>query len=573
VGNTKQVLLPDIGDFQSVDVIEVLVSPGERVEAEQSLITLESDKATMEIPAPFAGVVREVAVGVGDKVSEGQLIAVLEEEGAGAPAEAPPAATPEPAGDEAAAPQPESVQAAPPPVEPPADAPAQTVLREVFLPDIGDFRDVDVIEILVAPGDRVEAEQSVVTLESEKATMEIPAPFAGEVRDLKIAVGQKVNQGQLLMLMAVDEQVAGPKASAPDVADTLSQRMEDSAELSPEPAVPTPPRLPAEAVRAPGDKLPQQRPVIARPSDAPKGKAHASPAVRRFARELGVDLMQVPGTAPKGRITKEDVQNFVKQALSGGAARPPGAPGAFELPAMPEIDFGRFGEIEEVELGRIRKISGPHLHRAWLSVPHVTQFDEADITELEAFRKAQKAAAERAGTRLTLMPFLIRAVVNALQAYPRFNASLSPDGQRLIMKRYVNIGVAVDTPNGLVVPVLREADSKGVFDLARELAELSQKARDGKLAPSDLQGGCFSISSLGGIGGTQFTPIVNAPEVAILGVSRADMRPVWDGAAFAPRLVMPFSLSYDHRVIDGAEGARFTTHLAGLLGDIRRLLL
>ncbi len=569
MANTKQVFLPDIGDFQSVDVIEVLVSPGDRVEPEQSLITLESDKATMEIPAPFGGVVSELKVAVGDRISEGQLIAVLEEAG-GAEAPQAPEVPPEPPADAARADEPAA--AAPPEAKPAPDADA-TELKEVHLPDIGDFQDVEIIELLVAPGDQVTEEQSLLTLESEKATMEIPAPFAGQVRELKVEVGQKINQGQLLLLMAVAEPGAKPGAAAADAATDLAQRMEDSAELSPEPTVPTAPRMPVEPARAPGDKLPQPRPVIARPSDAPKGKAHASPAVRRFARELGVDLMQVPGTAAKGRITKEDVQNFVKQALGGAAAPATAAGGPFQLPAVAAVDFSKFGETEEVELGRIKKLSGAHLHRSWLSVPHVTQFDEADVTEVEAFRKGQKAAAEQAGARLTLMPFLIKAVVGCLQAFPQFNASLSPDGQRLILKRYVNIGVAVDTPNGLVVPVLRDADSKGVFEIARELGELSQKARDGKLAPADMQGGCISISSLGGIGGTQFTPIVNAPEVAILGISRADTRPVWDGQGFVPRLIMPFSLSYDHRVIDGAEGVRFTTHLAGLLGDIRRLLL
>jgi pyruvate dehydrogenase E2 component (dihydrolipoamide acetyltransferase) len=391
--------------------------------------------------------------------------------------------------------------------------------------------------------------------------MEIPTPEAGVVREVKVAVGDKVNQGQLILLL----EVAAPGAPA---------SMDDSAELAPEPAVPTPPRLPPEPPpRAPGEKAPQARPVIARPSDAPQGRAHASPAVRRFARELGVDLMQVRGSAPKGRITKDDVQEFVKRALAGGApaAAPSGLP--LQLPAAPEVDFSKFGEVETVPLGRIKKLSGAHLHRSWLGVPHVTQFDEADITELEDFRKAQKAAADRAGIKLTFMPFLMKAVAAAMREYPQFNASLAPDGENLILKKYLHLGVAVDTPNGLVVPVLRDVDRKGVFELARELGEISQKARDGKLAPADMQGGCLSISSLGGIGGTQFAPIVNAPEVAILGVSRAAMRPVWDGAAFAPRLIMPFSLSYDHRVIDGAEGVRFTTFLAGLLADIRRLLL
>lgn len=442
-------------------------------------------------------------------------------------------------------------------------------ITEVTLPDLGDFQDVDVIEILVSPGDKIQAEDSVLTLESEKATMEIPSPYDGEVKELKVAVGDKISAGALIMVM--------------DVVEPAEQVEDESPVVVPAPAAPTapPPAAPEPAAatseppaRAYGEKEPQPRPVIAKPSDAPKGKAHASPAVRRFARELGVDLMRVPGTGSKGRITKEDVQNFVKQALSGGAAAAPAGAGApFALPAAPEIDFSRFGGTEIRPLGRIKKISGAHLHRSWLTVPHVTQFDEADITELEAFRKAQKEVAAKQELKLTFMPFLLKAVAAALKEFPQFNSSLSSDGESLILKQYVNIGVAVDTPNGLMVPVVRDVDQRGVFQLAADLMELSGKARDGKLAPGDMQGGCISISSLGGIGGTQFTPIVNAPEVAILGVSRAEMKPKWNGKEFEPRLMMPFSLSYDHRVIDGAEGVRFTTYLNGLLSDIRKLVL
>lgn len=444
-------------------------------------------------------------------------------------------------------------------------------ITEVFLPDIGDFNDVDVIEVLVSAGDQIQEEDSLITLESEKATMEIPSPHAGTVQEIKIAVGDKINQGQLLLLMEVPE--AGepvPEPPKPEAAE-----VDQAAELAPEPEEPPPAVIPDQGTaRAPGEKPPQARPVIAKPSDAPQRKAHASPAVRRFARELGVDLLQVRGSGPKGRVSKEDVQNFVKQALAGGTAVSglAGGPG-LQLPSAPEIDFSKFGEIEEVELGRIKKISGAHLHRAWLSVPHVTQFDSADITELEAFRKAQKDDAAKQELKLTFMPFLMKAVAAALREYPQFNSSLAPDGERLIYKKYIHLGVAVDTPNGLVVPVLRDVDQKGVFDLARELMSISAKARDGKLAPSEMQGGCMSISSLGGIGGTQFAPIVNAPEVAILGVSKAELQPKWDGKEFVPRLIMPFSLSYDHRVIDGAEGVRFTSFLGRLLGDIRRLLL
>lgn len=440
-------------------------------------------------------------------------------------------------------------------------------ITEVFLPDLGDFKDVDVVEILVKPGDKVQAEDSLISLESEKATMEIPSPYNGEVKELKVALGDKISQGALIMVMDVEE--------AAEVVEDVIDDEPAAAAAAPPPMVAESAPPPAEPEpRAYGEKEPQPRPVIAKPSDAPKGKAHASPAVRRFARELGVDLMSVPGTGNKGRINKEDVQAFVKQALSGGgAAASAGGGASFALPAAPEVDFSKFGEIETKPLGRIKKLSGAHLHRAWLSVPHVTQFDEADITELEAFRKGLKEVAAKQDLKLTFMPFLLKAVAAALKEFPQFNSSLSSDGESLILKKYVNLGVAVDTPNGLVVPVVRDVDQKGVFDIAADLMTLSGKARAGKLAPADMQGGCLSISSLGGIGGTQFTPIVNAPEVAILGISRAEMKPKWNGKDFEPRLMMPFSMSYDHRVIDGAEGVRFTTYLNGLLSDIRKLVL
>ena len=424
-------------------------------------------------------------------------------------------------------------------------------VTEVTLPDIGDFKDVEVIEVLVSPGDHIEAEDSLITLESDKASMEIPSPVAGTVKEMKVKVGDTINQGDPIAL--VEAQESAPAETAP---------------VAPPPVEPPPPSPPP----APGEKKAKPLPVAPTPADLPARKAHASPAVRRFARELGVNLGQVQGTGPKGRITKDDVQNFVKSALAGG--QPAAAAGAgLSLPAMPEVDFSQFGEIEERELGRIKKISGRHLHRSWITVPHVTQFDEADITELETFRKQMKTEAEKQEVRLTFMPFLLKACVAALQQFPQVNASLSPDGEKLILKKYFHIGVAVDTPNGLMVPVLRDVDRKGIIDLARELMEISARAREGKLSPGDMQGGCFTISSLGGIGGTQFTPIVNAPEVAILGVSRAQMKPVWSGSDFEPRLIMPFSLSYDHRVIDGAEGVRFTSYLGSLLSDIRRLLL
>jgi pyruvate dehydrogenase E2 component (dihydrolipoamide acetyltransferase) len=558
----KEVLLPDIGDFHDVEIIEILVKPGDRVEAEDPLITLESDKASMEIPSPQAGVVDEVMVALGDRINQGDLLLTLQ-------------AVDEEADAETMQEQP-AVQPAEMLEDAPADIPADALptvpaapagepqLRDVVLPDIGDFQDVEIIELLVTVGDPVAAEQSLLTLESDKATMEIPAPFGGVLRSVAVKVGDKVNRGDLIA--AIETRDGGnaetADGGAPQPADTGQ-----AAATADRPAI--------EAPRAPGDKEQLRRPVLVRPSDTPRGKAHASPGVRRFARKLGVDLHQVSGSAPKGRILKEDVQDYVKRALSGAMPElaAPAATGALQLPAVPEVDFTKFGEVEERDLGRIKKLSGAHLHRAWLNVPHVTQFDEADITELEAFRKTQKDEAARRELKLTFMPFLMTAVAKALARYPQFNSSLSPDGERLILKKYLHIGVAVDTPNGLMVPVVRDVDQKGVFDLARDLGELSGKARAGKLSPADMQGGCLSISSLGGIGGTQFTPIVNAPEVAILGISRAAMQPRWDGSAFVPRLIMPFSLSYDHRVIDGAEGVRFTSHLGELLGDIRRLLL
>jgi len=563
VAQMIEVLLPDIGDFHDVEIIEILVKPGDRVEAEDPLLTLESDKASMEIPSPQAGVVEEVSVAVGSKVNQGDLILKLRAADQAAP-EAPQPAEPANAPEPAAAPTPAAtVEAVAAPAAPTAAAVAQ--VHDVVLPDIGDFKDVQVIEVLVNVGDSVEAEQSLLTLESDKASMEIPSPYAGVVKSLAVKVGDRINEGDLIASL----ESAAVTAAAPSAA-----AVSESAEA--EPAAPQAAAVAetAEATRMPGEKEPLRPPVLARPSDAPRGNAHASPGVRRFARELGVDLLYVPGSGPKGRIIKEDVQAYVKRTLSEGkAVAAPSAGGGLQLPSMPAVDFSKFGAVEEKELGRIKKLSGTHLHRSWLNVPHVTQFDEADITELEDFRKTQKDEAAKADVKLTFMPFLMKAVCKALAAYPQFNSSLSADGEKLILKKYVNIGVAVDTPNGLVVPVVRDVDKKGVFDLARDLGEMSAKARAGKLSPGDMQGGCISISSLGGIGGTQFTPIVNAPEVAILGISRAEMKPKWDGREFAPRLMMPFSLSYDHRVIDGAEGVRFTTYLAQLLGDIRRLLL
>lgn len=546
VGTEAEVRLPDIGDFANVSVIEILVTPGDRVDKETSIITLESDKATIEIPAPFAGLVKELRIKVGDKVSRGDLILIM---------------TPETITGVEAAPPPSPSPTPPPPAQPAPPPPAATISTaeiEIRLPDIGDFHDIGIIEILVKPGDRVQADSSLLTLESDKATMEIPSPQGGIITRLAVKVGDKVNRGDLIAYLQ-------PERTAPAVAARTHTPTQ------------TPDAPEAIARRLPGEKEHQQPPVLPRPEDmvaiAGGRKPHASPAVRRFARELGVDLALVAGSAPKGRVTKEDVQGFIKQALREGTARAPAPAGALALPSLPVVDFAKFGPIEQVPLERIRKLSGAHMHRSWLHIPHVTQFDEADITDLESFRKQQAETLDKTGLKLSLLPFLLKACAAALQAMPRFNSSLAPDNEHLILKKYRHIGVAVDTPKGLVVPVIRNVDRKGISELARELGETSARAREGKLLPGDMQGGSFSISSLGGIGGTQFAPIVNAPEVAILGISKAQMRPVWNGREFVPRLMLPFSLSYDHRVIDGAEGARFTSYLASLLGDIRRLLL
>ncbi len=561
MGQKVEIELPDIGDFHDVEVIEILVAVGDQVAVEDSLIALESDKATMEIPAPQAGVVQSVNLAVGDKINQGDVILTLEMAGeASAEAEVVEKEITEPAASADSAPS------SAPTVESAVASTRGPI--PITVPDIGDFKDVEVVEVLVGEGDAVAAEDSLITLETDKASMEIPSPHAGQIQQIKVNVGDRINEGDEIALMLV---VGAIEATASDKAPSASE----AADTAPSAAQTSAPPASAPEQRAAGEKEAQRRPVVAKPSDAPKGKAHASPAIRRFARELGVDLYHVPGSGAKGRIIKEDVQAYVKRSLAeaGAATTSAGGGEGWRLPAQPEVDFSQFGEIEEKPLGRIKKLSGKHLHNAWLGIPHVTQFDEADITELEAFRKGQKSVAEKQGVKLTFMPFLMKALAAAMREYPQFNASLAPDLENLIYKQYCHIGVAVDTPNGLVVPVVRDVDQKGVFDLARDLMALSSKAREGKLSPKDMQGGCLSISSLGGIGGVQFTPIVNSPEVAILGVSKAQMQPKWDGDEFQPRLMMPFSLSYDHRVIDGAEGVRFTTYLANLLGDIRRLVL
>jgi pyruvate dehydrogenase E2 component (dihydrolipoamide acetyltransferase) len=559
----REVAVPDIGDFKDVEVIEVLVKPGDTVAAEQSLITVESDKASMEIPSPGAGVVKELKLKVGDKVSQGSAILVLEEAG-GSAAPAPKAASAAPQRVAAAPARSAPAAAAPQPAaaaRPPAPS-ASAEPMTVKVPDIGDFKDVEVIEVLVKPGDVVAKEQSLITLESDKATMEIPSPAAGVVQELRLKTGDRVSEGAAILVLAAD----GGAAPAPVPAAPVA-----SASAVPAAASVAPLAAATAVAAAPLPPIPRE------PREALQSKPHASPSVRKFARELGVDLSRVKGSGPKARILHADVQAFVKGALAAvpAAAAPAAKGGAlpFNLPAWPDVDFAKFGPIEVKPLTRLQKLSGPNLHRNWISIPHITQFDEADITDLEAFRKSNTAETEKQGFKLTMLAFLIKACVTALRQHPNFNSSLDKSGENLVVKKYYNIGVAVDTPDGLVVPVVRDADRKGVFEVARELADISKLARDKRLKSGDLQGGTFSISSLGGIGGTAFTPIINAPEVAILGVSKSALRPVWDGKAFVPRLMLPLSLSYDHRVIDGAAAARFTNYLASVLGDIRRTLL
>lgn len=532
-GSVVEVLVPDIGDAADVDVIEVLVSEGDSVEAEDGLITLETDKATMDVPAPQAGVVKTLKINVGDKVSQGSLVLLLET-----------------SSGEAASP-------APAPAEPaPAAAPAASAgVMQIDVPDIGGDTDVDVIEVLVSVGDSIDAETGLITLETDKATMDVPSPKAGVVKELLVKAGDKVSQGTPVIML----EVAG---TAPAPAPVASASSGSAPAPAPAPKAPPVPHHPS------AGEIPN------------KGTVHASPSIRRIAREFGVDLSQVKGSGRKGRILKEDVQSYVKYELSrpkasAASSVAPGSGGGLQVLPQPKVDFSKFGEIEEKPLSRIQKISGPNLHRNWVTIPHVTQFEEADITDVEAFRKQQNAINEKQklGVKITPLVFIMKAAASALVAYPAFNSSLSENGEALILKKYVHIGIAVDTPNGLVVPVIRDVDKKGVIEISRELMEISKKARDGKLKATDMQGGCFSISSLGGIGGTAFTPIVNAPEVAILGVSKSEMKPKWNGSEFAPRLMLPLSLSYDHRVIDGALAARFAVHLSGVLGDIRRLVM
>ncbi len=544
-GESQEIKVPDIGSSGKASVIEISINVGDAIEAEQPLITLESDKASMEIPSPAAGVVESISVKVGDEVGTGDLILVLKGAAASKPATA----------DSAPQSQPKeqlTEQAAEEPTEAAGDS-----VEEVRIPDIGSSGSANVIEVMVKAGDSVEADQSLITLESDKASMEIPAPKAGVVESVSIKVGDEAKTGDLILTLKVKGAAPAKKAAPkPQEAAPQQQAVAPNKQGVPEAKVAATPA-----------------PAVSGPSKA-GSKVHAGPAVRMTAREFGVELADVQGTGPKGRILKEDVQAYVKNMMQKAKQAPTsGAAGGSGIPAVPEVDFSKFGEIEEVPMTRLMQVGAANLHRSWLNVPHVTQFESSDITELEAFRVSQKAVAEKAGVKLTVLPLLLKACAHLLKELPEFNASLAPSGKAVIRKKYVHIGFAVDTPDGLLVPVIKNVDQKSLLQLAAEAAELAEKARTKKLSPDAMQGACFTISSLGHIGGTGFTPIVNAPEVAILGVSKATMQPVWDGKAFQPRLMLPLSLSYDHRVINGAAAARFTKRLSELLADIRTMLL
>ncbi len=534
--DTQEVTVPDIGDDE-VEVTEIMVAVGDSVEEEQSILNVEGDKAAMEVPAPFAGTVKEIKVNTGDKVKTGSLVFVFEVAG----------------GDNQSAPATDSKAQ-----EKSAEQVSASSTKEVSVPDIGDD-EVEVTEVMVAVGDSVEEEQSILNVEGDKAAMEVPAPFAGTVKEIKVATGDKVKTGSLIFVF----EVAGSTPS-----DAPAKQDEAKAESKP-------------AAQAESKPTAAPEKASAESFENNSAYAHASPVVRRLAREFGINLANVKGTGRKNRVVKEDVQNYVKQLVkqveSGQVPAAKGNAGGGELGliAWPKVDFAKFGEIEEKKLSRIQKLSGKNLHRNWVQIPHVTQFDEADITSLEQFRKEQNALNEKKklGVKITPLVFVMKAAAKALAEFPTFNSSLSEDGESLILKKYINIGVAVDTPNGLVVPVFKDVDKKGIIELSRELMDISKKARDGKLSSSDMQGGCFTISSLGGIGGTAFTPIVNAPEVAILGVSKSEMKPKWNGKEFEPKLMVPLSMSYDHRVIDGALAARFTVTLASYMSDIRQLVM
>ncbi|WP_313739663.1 dihydrolipoyllysine-residue acetyltransferase [Pseudomonas sp.] len=556
---SELIRVPDIGSGEG-EIIELFVKVGDRIEADQSLLTLESDKASMEIPAPKAGVVKELKVKLGDRLKEGDELLVLEAEGADSAPEAP-AAEEKPAAAEKPADKP-AEQAAPAQ----AAAPAAASVQDIHVPDIGSSGKAKIIEVLVKAGDTVEADQSLITLESDKASMEIPSPAAGVVKEVICKLDDEVGTGDLILKLEVAgaAPAAAPEKAASEPAKAEAPAKADGAAKAPA-AAPAPAEAPGAAT-----------PAATAPAAGSNAKVHAGPAVRQLAREFGVDLGAVSASGPHGRILKEDVQVYVKAMMQKAKEAPAaaaGATGGAGIPPIPAVDFSKFGEVEEVALTRLMQVGAANLHRSWLNVPHVTQFDSADITELEAFRVAQKAVAEKAGVKLTVLPLLLKACAFLLKEMPDFNSSLAPSGKAIIRKKYVNVGFAVDTPDGLLVPVIKNVDQKSLLQLAAEAAALAEKARTKKLSADDMQGACFTISSLGHIGGTGFTPIVNAPEVAILGVSKATMQPVWDGKAFQPKLMLPLSLSYDHRVINGAAAARFTKRLGDVLTDIRTLLL
>ncbi|ERJ20285.1 pyruvate dehydrogenase E2 component dihydrolipoamide acetyltransferase protein [Salinisphaera shabanensis E1L3A] len=602
----QEIKVPDIGDFDSVEVIEVLVSKGDTIEQEQPLITLESDKATLEVPSTIAGKITEMKVSEGDNVSEGDVIALVEaadedddsdddDDGEADDAEA---------GDDAADDGDESEddaeeqnddsdadESADAQEDDTDDEDAGGETIEVKVPDIGDFDAVEVIEVLVAEGDEVEEEQPLITLESDKATLEVPSSAAGKITEMKVSEGDTVSEGDVIAMLekAGGESSGGDKkksskqdkASSKKSGDGDRAKKDNKSDKKDDKAG----KKKSEDKSSKKDDAPKKQAAKDDSGDSSKlenvdeerfGKAHASPSVRKYARELGADLGHVDGSGRKGRITVEDVQSYVKKALSqaqsgGGASAPAGGGGS--VPAQPDIDFSQFGEVETVELARIRKMSAKAVHKNWLLIPHVTQFDNADITDLEDFRQANKEKAKAEGVKLTPLAFLLKASAAALKAFPDLNSSLTADGEHLVHKKYVNIAVAVDTPNGLLMPVVKDVDKKGIYEIARDLDDVSTRAREGKIKGDDMKGACFSISSLGGVGGTAFTPIVNSPEVGILGVSKHSMQPVWNGSEFEPRLILPLSFSYDHRVIDGAKAARITGFLSEKLSDLRTLLL
>lgn len=586
------ITVPDLGDFKDVEVIDVLVKPGDQIDVDTPLLTIETEKATMDVPATSAGVIKSLALKKGDRVSKGTLIGQIEAQGSAGKGAA--------AKNAAAAPAKQETGAAEEPVSTPtqsleaseknagkpskkeakaeaSSAAPSSVAKDLTVPDLGDFKDVEVIDVLVKAGDRIAVDTPLLTIETEKATMDVPSTSAGVIKSLALKKGDRVSKGTLIG--QIEGGGAAAQGGAPEqpvsTASISKAQSEKTARAERTETAPTkaaaPASSPAPSSSAPA-KAPTGLPLI---DEAGFARAHASPSVRKFARELGADLSRIKGTGPKARITPEDVKAFVKQALTSGSpagAAAAAAGGGVGLPKIPEVDFSKFGAIEAKPLSRIQKISGPRLQASWLNVPHVWQMDEADITALEETRKQLKAKAEKEGIKLTPLAFILRACVKALQEFPNVNSSLEPSGQNLILKKYIHLGFAADTPGGLVVPVIRDADKKDVYEIARELAVLSEKARAGKLSVTEMQGASFTVSSLGGIGGVSFTPIINAPEVAILGVARSSMKPVYQDGQFVPRLILPFTFAYDHRVIDGAAGARFTTFLAQKLADVPGLL-